>query len=62
MSLVLPKIAFHKDLKPSQDAQFIAILDELERKGIPFCTHGWSSAAGINLDELLNDASKLKKD
>lgn len=61
MSLTLPEIGFHKELGPSQDAQFIAILEEMERKGIPFCGCG-KTHKGFNLDELLNDASKLKKD
>lgn len=45
MSVKIPEVKWHKELKPASDTQFLEIIETMERSGVPFCIHKRAAAA-----------------
>jgi len=62
--LLIPKIAWDKKLQPEGDMNFLDMLKTADEAGVPVTLKQWSSAAGLNLEETmeeLNEDSKYRK-
>ena len=63
--LLMPKIQWDKKLQPEGDMNFMEMLAQADAAGVPVTIKQWSSAAGINLEEAMQelpeDAALRKK-
>lgn len=50
---LLPKLQWHKQLKPEADADYLNVLATVEEKGLPIPMRIWAAAAGLSLPEIL---------
>ena len=60
--LVLPTIHWRKEMKPTQDAAYIELLEKMEEKGLPVPKRIWASAGGYDVDaaiEMMDEDHKL---
>jgi hypothetical protein len=60
----IPKIQWHKSLKPEADSEYMNILATLEEKGLPIPLRLWAAAGGQSIVEImgsLDEDVKLKQ-
>lgn len=63
-TLRMPKLHWHKQLKPEADQEYMNILDNLEQRGLPVPLRVWAAAAGVSIVELMGayeDDIRLRK-
>lgn len=53
----MPRLAWHKRLRPEADSAYLEVLTVLEEKGLPLPLQMWASAGGLDLRQLTNEAS-----
>lgn len=51
--LIVPGIAWHKQLAPESDTAYLDVMDRLEGKGLPIPLRMWASRGGFNIDDAL---------
>ena len=59
----IPKLQWHKSLKPEADSEYLSILATLEEKGVPIPLRMWAAAGGQSLQDIMGgfeDDIKLK--
>jgi intein/homing endonuclease len=62
--LIIPTIQWRKEMKPTQDEAYIALLEKMEEKGLPVPKRIWAAAGGYDLDaaiEMMHEDSKITK-
>ena len=62
--LLIPKLQWHKQLKPEADTDYITLLTTLEEKGLPVPLRVYAAAGGLSLPEILTSLDediKLRK-
>ena len=59
--LIIPRVEFHKNLRPEADRDYMDILTTLSDQGVPIGIKAWAAAGGINLDSLEQDLLENKK-
>lgn len=60
--LIVPAIQWRKEMKPTQDAAYIELLEKMEEKGLPVPKRIWAAAGGYDLDaaiEMMEEDKKL---
>lgn len=60
--LIVPTIQWRKEMKPTQDAAYIELLEKMEEKGLPVPKRIWAAAGGYDLDaaiEMMEEDKKL---
>jgi hypothetical protein len=50
----MPKVNWHKALKPEADQEYLTVLDTLEQKGVPIALRQWAAAGGVSLTEAMS--------
>lgn len=51
--LIIPTIQWRKEMKPTQDAAYIEMLEKMEEKGLPILKRTWAAAGGYDLDAAI---------
>jgi hypothetical protein len=51
--LLMPKLQWHKQLKPEADEAYLNMLGLAEEKGLPIPMRIWAAAAGLSLPEIM---------
>jgi hypothetical protein len=62
--LIVPTIHYRKEMKPTQDEAYIALLEKMEEKGLPIPKRIWAAAGGYDLDsaiEMMDEDKALTK-
>ena len=59
-NLLVPEIQWHKQLRPTGDQEYMDKLTVLQEKGLPVPLTIWAAAAGINIEQLLQELEKEK--
>ena len=49
----LPKINWHKALKPEADREYMDVLNTLQAHGVPIGLRQWAAAGGVSIHELM---------
>jgi len=55
---ITPRVQWHKDLTPRSDTDYLEILGTAEEKGIPIPLAMIASAAGVDIDEVLDSTAQ----
>lgn len=58
--LVIPKVDWHKNLRPEADREYLDVLNTLSEKGVPISLRTWAAAGGLTLDNLEDNLSDDK--
>ncbi len=62
--LIVPTIQYRKEMKPTQDAAYIELLEKMVEKGLPVPKRIWAAAGGYDLDaaiEMMEEDKELTK-
>ena len=54
-ALMIPKIHWHKQLKPEGDTDYIGMLNTLSEAGVPVTLRALAAAGNLSLDQLMNE-------
>lgn len=54
-NLLIPRINWHKPLRPEADREYLDMLDLMNEKGVPITLSMWAAAGGISLEQLIRD-------
>jgi hypothetical protein len=54
-SLIIPKIHWHKQLKPEGDSDYLGMLTTLAEAGVPVTLRSMAAAGNLSLDQLMNE-------
>lgn len=60
----MPRLQWHKGLKPEADSAYLEILNTLAEKGMPVPLRMWAAASGVSVPEVMSSLSedvKLRK-
>jgi hypothetical protein len=63
-ALMIPKIHWHKQLKPEGDSDYLGLLNTLAEAGVPVTLRSMAAAGNLSLDQLMNemeDDIKIRK-
>jgi hypothetical protein len=63
-SLIIPKIHWHKQLKPEGDTDYLGMLSTLAEAGVPVTLRSMAAAGNLSLDQLMaemEDDIKIRK-
>jgi len=52
--LLIPRVQWHKRLRPEADQQYLDMLNTLSEKNIPIPVRIWAAAGGLDLDNMMN--------
>ena len=58
--LLVPEIQWHKQLRPTGDQEYMDKLTVLQEKGLPVPLTIWAAAAGVNIEQVLQELEKEK--
>ena len=50
---ILPKIQYHKALRPEGNTELVTMLGTLEEKGLPIPLRIWAAAGGVSIHEIM---------
>lgn len=53
--LLIPRVQYHKELRPQADSDYMDILDKLKGYGMPIPLRMLAAAGGLNMDQLMKD-------
>lgn len=56
-NLFIPKIQWHKRLRPEADQEYLGLLSTLQENGLPIPLRIWAAAGGLDLDSIMNQKS-----
>jgi len=59
--LLIPKVHWHKQLRPEADTEYLSVLETVSGKGVPIPLRTWAAAAGLDLDSILKNLPEDKK-
>lgn len=54
---IIPEIEWEKPLTPTGDDSYMAVMEKLEEKGVPFGLRAWAAVGGYDFDNLVNQAN-----
>jgi intein/homing endonuclease len=54
-SLIIPKIHWHKQLKPEGDSDYLGMLNTLAEAGVPVTLRSMAAAGNLSLDQLMSE-------